>query len=457
MKHFIPTIIFLLTTLSNNAVASENTPIIFSGTIHNPESDYIVINSRNDIEIRKAILDSNNSFSISFQAEKAYYKLSDGENQIDIYLKAGDSIQTIFDASDFHNSIIYKGKGAAENNYLAQQLNNDFTYIKLRIALLDETEFLTKADSIQQLKLDFLSSFEKSLDTDFLYVERNRIKYRTLFDKARYQGMHRFYTKNRKFKVSEQFPDISKEVDRTDDKLISLFYYTDLVGMKVKEIVKKKKKQNDSLDYYNTYLDVLASEIESPLIKGELAYFCVNRYLTRSKLSDSLIAKARTLIIDKEQLKLAEDKYRKVKLTEKGAPSPKFIFENTEGKKISLDDLAGKVIYIDIWATWCAPCIREIPGFEKLQQDFSEKEVSFVSISFADNKEKWLKMVEEKELGGIHLFGGESDNPFFANYSVNSIPRYILLDKKLNVITAFAPRPSNAKLINQLNEALGIK
>ncbi len=139
----------------------------------------------------------------------------------------------------------------------------------------------------------------------------------------------------------------------------------------------------------------------------------------------------------------------------KGTPSPKFVkYENYKGGTTSLDDLKGKYVYIDVWATWCAPCKREIPFLKEVEKEFHGKNIAFVSISI-DKKEAhdtWKQMIKEKELGGIQLFADNNWNSqFIRDYNIEGIPRFILIDDKGNIFNADAPRPSNPKLKEVLN------
>lgn len=136
-----------------------------------------------------------------------------------------------------------------------------------------------------------------------------------------------------------------------------------------------------------------------------------------------------------------------------GKPSPKFIdYENFKGGKTSLDDLKGKYVYIDMWATWCQPCKAEIPYLQKVEKKFHGKNIKFVSISVdtPEDHDIWKKMVADLKLTGIQLFSDKKQT--FANaYKVNSIPRFILLDPNGNIVDANAPRPSDSELVKLLN------
>lgn len=137
-----------------------------------------------------------------------------------------------------------------------------------------------------------------------------------------------------------------------------------------------------------------------------------------------------------------------------GQPSVAFNYDNHKGGKTSLADLKGKYVYIDMWATWCGPCKKEIPFLKEVEEKYHGKNIEFVSISVDKNKEAWTKMVAEKELGGVQLHFGD-DKEFSNAYEVTGIPRFILLDPNGNIVDADAPRPSSTKLIDKFTE-LGI-
>ena len=135
------------------------------------------------------------------------------------------------------------------------------------------------------------------------------------------------------------------------------------------------------------------------------------------------------------------------------APSPSFNYENHKGGTTKLEDLRGKYVYIDVWATWCAPCRAEIPFLKQVEEKFHGKNIEFVSISVDTKKdyEKWKKFVTEKELGGLQLFADNDWNSdFIKAYGINGIPRFILIDPKGNIVNANADRPSSPALTTLL-------
>ena len=152
-----------------------------------------------------------------------------------------------------------------------------------------------------------------------------------------------------------------------------------------------------------------------------------------------------------------KSKYAAASSMKKGSPSPKFSdFENYEGGTTSLDDLKGKYVYIDVWATWCGPCKQQIPFLKEIESEYEHKNIAFVSISTdrANKCDAWKKMIEDYDMGGYQLFAG-TDQSFSAAYQINAIPRFILIDPDGKIVDSNAPRPSDPKL-KELFDSLSI-
>jgi thiol-disulfide isomerase/thioredoxin len=137
----------------------------------------------------------------------------------------------------------------------------------------------------------------------------------------------------------------------------------------------------------------------------------------------------------KEKLRLAN---------ESGKPAHDFAAKTLDGKTVKLSDLKGKVVYVDVWATNCAPCVQEVPHSKKLQQKYAGKDVVFLNVSL-DNSTKTLEsFIRKHELTGLNTI----DSKGFASdvaklYHITGIPRYILVNKDGTVVSSDAPRPSS--------------
>jgi len=216
---------------------------------------------------------------------------------------------------------------------------------------------------------------------------------------------------------------------------------------------------------------IIAQSEESKNLGNLSSIFSLEEPAFKDKVSalrntyDSILNSYKDL--DTVLVKLAEDQNKQIfnyiesnyavnKKTSKGSASPKFEnYKDIKGGTKSLDSFKGKFVYIDVWATWCGPCIREIPYLKKLEKEYHSKNIVFISISTDEARrnggsweaaeKKWRGFVKEKQMTGVQLWAGE-DFSFQQAYQINAIPRFILIDPQGNIVEANAPRPSDPQL-----------
>ncbi len=325
--------LFFVAIFSGFAQNTTNT-VSLNVKIANRFSDTITISSGRTFK-QKVGINKKGEFQATFEAVKdgGLYRLNDGNDGTTMFLKNGYDLTLTLDTKDFDETIVYKGKGAIENNYLAQK------------ALSDE-------------------KFEMELES--------------LFD--------------------------------ADEATF-------------KEALARKK----------------ANDVKMIDGKG---------------LDETLVNMLRPSFDQEEKFLLDYYKQKVAAKKMEGVVSPSFDYENHKGGKTKLEDLRGKYVYIDVWATWCGPCIAEIPHLKKVEEKYHGKNIEFVSISVDTEKdyEKWKKMVVSKELGGIQLFADKNwTSDFIKAYGINAIPRFILIGPDGKVIKADAARPSSASLTELLD------
>jgi peroxiredoxin len=78
--------------------------------------------------------------------------------------------------------------------------------------------------------------------------------------------------------------------------------------------------------------------------------------------------------------------------------TPEFTLPTAEGKKISLKDLRGKIVFLNFWATWCVPCREEMPAMERLYQEFKDKNFVVLAVNVKDRKQDAINVVKELKL-----------------------------------------------------------
>ena len=112
----------------------------------------------------------------------------------------------------------------------------------------------------------------------------------------------------------------------------------------------------------------------------------------------------------------------------KGVPAPNFSLPGLEGKKVSLTDFKGKGVLVNIWATWCAPCVAEMPSMEKLYQELKVEDFELLAISVDESGAEAVKPFMEKHKLGFPVLldtKGEIKNL----YQATGVPESFIIDK----------------------------
>jgi thiol-disulfide isomerase/thioredoxin len=136
-----------------------------------------------------------------------------------------------------------------------------------------------------------------------------------------------------------------------------------------------------------------------------------------------------------------------------GKPAPAFTLPSDHGKVFNLADFKGKVIYIDLWASWCGPCRQEMPAYKKLSDKFkTNPQIAFVSIAVHDGEKEWRTALREEKPDWLQLY--DKDGTVAQSYIANAIPKYILIDKEGKMLSFDAPSPGNAQAEQLINDAI---
>lgn len=440
MKQFL----FFLILSTSLTLFSQDNLIILEGIIKNPVSSSITLNTIDDRPIHETKLD-NGTFKLEVRVKEGYYFLRLGNEVTDIYLRPNDNLIIEVDGEHYQESIIFKGKGSSRNNYIASKNKREKNIRKDLKAFYegDPADFFARFKTLQDEHKISLSNSKS--ETSFKDKELEALGYEYLFAIQNYEQMQDFYF-GKKITLPESFYKPLQEVDYDNEELFnSQPFYRYMTSsmwkrrLKVATSVREMKQVFDNINAMNIKNDLLLS-----------LYYSISKEPEKATDYYNL---AKSLINNKEFLNALKEKVDIVNRIGKGKKSPTFTFENHDGSTTSLSELKGTYVFIDIWATWCAPCIQQIPNIKKLEKKYADKNLKFVSISVdrALAYNKWKEFVANKSLEGIQLYADKSfESDFIKAYAISSIPRFIIIDPEGNIVNAYASKPSTEQCDEEL-------
>lgn len=373
--------------------------------------------------------------------EAEIYSFAIGRQKIFTYLKAGETVSINGDVKKFAS----EGTFANEEHqviagYFQQKqeiMETDFS-LRTLLDLTPDTLLITLEAGGEKLK-ENLSSV--ALPQAIADRELEAFDFR----KKEISYLYPIYTDTEEADLPAGLQDPLAGVDLQDeDKFKSNSAYNSLV----ETAFMMSLNQDTTNSYEQVFKDKIAA-LPAGNIRNTLLYGTM-RYLVgpNDKLEENM-AFFREYSSDEESIAKMEEKYENFQDLMRGKPSPSFDYENHKGGKTTLEDLRGKYVYVDVWATWCGPCIGEIPSLKAKEEKYHDANVEFVSISIddMDDGDKWRAMVDDRELGGTQLMADNAwKSSFPQEYQINGIPRFILIDPAGNIVSADAPRPSDDKL-----------
>ena len=420
--------------------------VFITGTLLNFNNEIRIddMSEMKDLELpdskRKLLPDSSGNFSIKFNLNKPnYFRL--GRNIL--YLSPGDSM-SVFINYMWPDSSIFKGKHSEENEYLR------FTPFP------KAGSFLEAGDNIK-------STIQQTIDT-ILIIAKNRqellnnnIKISSGFkvlENARIKADILNSLRN----IRSYFPYIHK---LTGDSLIAF-------QAENKKII-DKYLNHYSNDFINpVFLKLLVYRSVLPIILDYAKDSSENMRKIKDWIKAAELVQQLNELNSKKEIATYEKKINKIQSAEyrqrvtstfknlmkfgSGDKAKDFIITNSASESYHLKKFTGKVVYIDVWATWCGPCMAEFPFLDSLKEKYKNNEnIVFISLSIDDNKALWKKNIEKRNAQGIQ---GIIDRSKLEEYAIVTIPKVIIINKDFKLVTMNGPWPSDRSAVKLLDDLL---
>ena len=195
-------------------------------------------------------------------------------------------------------------------------------------------------------------------------------------------------------------------------------------------------------------ITAIESQVKNKGLKVRVEDLLLNKYISTFNYADNYAEGLQELTSLTERFQLdtkylGEFKVRKSSIA--GTPFPAdVVLTDLQGKKVDFAKYRGKYVFIDLWASWCIPCIKEIPHLKQLEKELQNKDVVFLSISIDTNVAAWKKKVAALGLEGELL--NNQDNKLCESLNVSGIPFFLIYDKEGKLYKYNAYRPSDMRL-----------
>lgn len=375
-----------------------------------------------------------------------YVQMKYGRSSRTLFLEPDKDLQVSFDGETFYKNVDFAGDNAAVNRYLN---TTQFAKMNFTAAKRAEDAFLHSVDSVYQANMDALNKAQ--LPENFTRQEQERLKYASYALLPLYQNYYKYLNNVADFTPSDTYYAKLQELSPIDASLMSYPEYREFITNAVYANV--LRMGNGDMD--QQFMDYLTAHVKDPKVLEYVTDAYIYDKVSRSGVdgAEALIDFYHKNVKDPALTKRFDETCTQWEAVKAGQPSPTFTCPDINGKSVSLADLKGRYVYIDVWATWCGPCRGELPHLKKLEEAYAGKDIAFVSLSCDSNKAAWEKMVKDGDMKGIQLFMGPKDD-FMDKFMITGIPRFILLDREGKIVKADAPRPSEPSISKLFDELL---
>lgn len=268
--------------------------------------------------------------------------------------------------------------------------------------------------------------------------------------------MDRIFDENKNLIDDPEYVSLTKDIDPNDDINLSTNLSNAWLTYKEEQL---KKELNDTTKGYLATMKLIEKEITNPKSKALLTHMFMYGYSMQPTGDIKTIWEAYKSFAKDYPAIIAkyEPMIKTAMKTFNGKPLPSDpTLEVPDGSTCKLSSLYGKLTYIDMWATWCGPCCKEIPHLEKVVEKYKGNDkIQFISISIDANKQAWLNKLKKDDPAWPQYLMPQADaDKLMSQMGINGIPRFIMLDEKGNVIFPDAKRPSDPELINDIDNNL---
>jgi thiol-disulfide isomerase/thioredoxin len=403
--------------------------------------------------------DSAGRFMVRIATSKPMEILLESEKGVEIlFIEPGDSLFFEKDMQDYRaKATNISGKGAEKLNWIVQvnTLFDMMAYIQV-----DSAQVYEKADEDEQKRQALLKEVDESgASQDF----KNYITAMATIN------AHYFY---KLFPSYREMTSNGKSFPADQEKQA---YWENQLLSTVPLAIHANKFHDLALDY------LLSDEVQEPDKHGLAEHYnqfearldslnlpsdyqsqwmgrALPKWMSMGKAiyMYDVISAFKSRYAKSPHVEVVQKNYREWLALAPGSPAPDFTATNTKGEAVKLSDLKGKVLYVDVWATWCGPCRAEFPHAKVVKKQYDQEPyLVFLYVSVDGSVQKWQEyLANDPSFTGLHWhMPGNFEAEIVKLYKILGIPRYMIIDHNGLIREIEAPRPSNKDALTEALDA----
>jgi thiol-disulfide isomerase/thioredoxin len=201
------------------------------------------------------------------------------------------------------------------------------------------------------------------------------------------------------------------------------------------------------------------STLEASQFKNRLLYYYLKNNIKEANSSENRLQLVENYAIKITDSKLNKSIHHIFKTYERlgrGKIADAILATNLDSKAISLSNFKGKYVVIDVWATWCGPCLYQSPYFEKMAIKYKKENIQFIALSTDKDVKKWFVSAKLKSKSVLQLHANDIEK-LAKDYNIETIPRFILIDTEGKIYNSSMPFPTEPTFEMILRKALNLK
>ena len=443
---------------------SEENQVIISGQVYNPAGDMVevfyykdfITNSMEKVDVP---LDTNNGFEAFLPMEEpGFVYVSIPPRTIMLYAKPGAVLHVAFDAETRDQLPTVTGDNSLESSFIlsynievAEKFNQSELFGKARE--LDWDNFTDYIEAMYREQKGFLHAYPdyEALDADFTSLMSANILYGKYVWLLQYGLYYDFLHPDGPALPESYFGFLEEAADFRDELTRSRDYFT-FVSMYVEHKAEAVEGVSRNDLHFDTAQELLSGRsrefAQAQIVISALSFGDFEEGLALyHRFSES--------VVSTDIAEIVQGEYEIQKALSPGMPAPGFTLTDINGAEVALDDFLGKVVYLDFWASWCGPCLQQIPHAKELKKRMADQDdLVFLYVSVDTDEEAWRNMVADREIAGVHVnvpgFGHEVPS----SYNLRGVPTFYLIGRDGNIFDNRPPRPSQETIDEVLLSAL---